>query len=92
MKAENSARAASRRSCPSRSRVRSTSDEIENPISPPNTTAYSVVKVLRPTIRPLKRLATRSAVSSRGRAAPSPTTARIDFMASLLGELLFVVS
>src|SRR5258707_1261366 len=43
MKLRKRLRAWSRRSCPSRSRVRSTSDEIEKPIPPPNTTAHSVV-------------------------------------------------
>src|SRR5215469_13244369 len=74
MNSRNSRRAWSRLSCPSRSRVRSTSDEIENPISPPNTTAYSVVRLCSPTMWLLKHRAVISAVSSTGAALPSPTT------------------
>ena len=68
------ARAATRRSWPSRSSVRSTSDETEKPISPPNTTAYSVVSALRPITRPSNLRAANKAVSSTGVAVPSPTT------------------
>src|SRR5208282_159722 len=74
MNSRNSRRAWSRRSWPSRSRVRSTSEEIENPISPPNTTAYSVVRLCSPTMWLLKRCAVISAVSRIGAALPSPTT------------------
>ena len=80
MKSRNSRRAWSRRSWPSRSSVRSTSEEIENPISPPNTTAYSVVRLCSPTIWLLKRRATINAASSTGPALPSPMTARRFFM------------
>src|SRR6185437_7196487 len=83
MKEENSARACSRRSCPSRSRVRSTSEEIEKPISPPNTTAYSLVRAFKPVIRAPKRRATSNAVSSSGAAVPSPTMANMVFITNL---------
>src|SRR5690348_7804417 len=76
----NRLRAWVRRSVPSRSSVRSTSDEIENPISQPKTTAYSLARALRPVILPSNRRATRIAVSSTASAAPSPTTARIAFI------------
>src|ERR1700719_1286935 len=75
VKSRNRRRAGSRRSCPSRSSVRSTSDEIENPISPPNTTAYSVVRLCKPTIWLLNRRATFNDASSTGRALASPITA-----------------
>src|SRR5215469_17190244 len=81
MKSRNSRRAWSRRSWPSRSRVRSTSDEIENPISPPNTTAYSVVRLCRPTTWLSKRCAAINEVSSTGPALPSPITASRFFIA-----------
>src|SRR5215472_13802100 len=74
MNSRNNRRAWSRLSCPSRSRVRSTSEEIENPISPPNTTAYSVVRLCSPTMLLLKHRAVISAVSRTGAALPSPTT------------------
>ena len=75
MNSPNSRRAWPRRSCPSRSRVRSTSDEIENPISPPNAAAYSVVRLCIPTMWLSKRLAISGAASRTGTASPSPTTA-----------------
>ena len=83
MKEENSARACSRRSCPSRSSVRSTSEEIEKPISPPNTTAYSLVSAFKPMMRPPKRRATNNVVSSSGPAVPSLTTANKVFIPNL---------
>src|SRR5438874_1875268 len=83
MKSRNSRRAWSRRSCPSRSSVRSTSDEIENPISPPNTTAYSVVRLCKPTMWLSKRRAAISAAARTGVALPSPTTANRFFIAPL---------
>src|SRR5215472_5912008 len=75
MKSRNRRRAWSRRSWPSRSSVRSTSDEIEKPISPPNTTAYSVVRLCSPTMWLLNSRADLSAASRTGPALPSPITA-----------------
>src|SRR5713101_4690684 len=80
MKSRNKRRAWSRRSCPSRSSVRSTSEEIENPISPPKTTAYSVVRLCSPTMWLLNRRAAISVASRTGPALPSPITASRFFM------------
>src|SRR5579875_1049750 len=96
MKLSNNRRAELRRSCPSRSSVRSTSDDTEKPISPPNTTAYSVVIALSPMTRPSNLRAASNAVSSTGVAVPSPTTVNKVLIAYPVrcrsGMLLFVES
>jgi hypothetical protein len=73
---------------PSRSSVRSTSEESENPISPPNTTAYSVVR-LQPDDVAVEALCDQQGGFEDAPTLPSPiTTSGFSWLAFLLPVLL----